>query len=97
MAGKRKMTGLARFLLAMIIIVPGAYIGASYINGEDGIENVKKIIGLSPSEKNTEEGKSRDTDSPKDACELQLNSLKKQVKNLRKENERLRAELQEKK
>lgn len=91
---KRKITGFARFILALIIIVPGAYIGASYMNGEDGIENVKRLIGLSSSE-NKETSNSTESSNPStDTCELQLNSIKKQVKNLRKENENLRAEVE---
>ena len=89
MAGKRKMTGFARLLLALIIIVPGAYIGASYMSGEDGIENVKKLVGLSHS-KHTE---TTTPNKEENTCELQVNSLKKQVKNLRLENERLRKEI----
>ena len=47
MARRRlRITGFARFLFAMIFIVPAAYIGASYINGEDGIENIKELVGL---------------------------------------------------
>lgn len=41
---KLRITGFARFLMAMIFIVPAAYIGASYINGEDGIENIKQLF-----------------------------------------------------
>ena len=90
MAAKFKMTGFARFLLALIVIIPGAYIGASYIKGEDGIENAKKLIGISNTSKaptNTSADKDNNT------CELQVKSLQKQVKNLREENERLRSEI----
>ncbi len=94
MAGKRKMTGFARLLLALIIIVPGAYIGASYMSGEDGIENVKKIIGLENAANSTEKKESSKNVAEGSACELQINSFKKQVKNLRYENEKLREEIE---
>jgi TolA-binding protein len=41
---KFKMTGFARFFFAMLILAPLAYIGASYANGEDGIENFKNLF-----------------------------------------------------
>ncbi len=61
MASKKfKLTGFARFFLVMIILAPLAYVGASYANGEDGIENFKNLfkgkISLgtdAPEERNT--------------------------------------------
>lgn len=41
---KFKLTGFARFFFVMIILAPLAYIGASYLNGEDGIENIKNLF-----------------------------------------------------
>ena len=46
MPRRRKMTPFARFLIAMIIFAPLAYIVASYVNGKDGIEEFKKLIGI---------------------------------------------------
>ncbi len=47
MARRRKsqMTVTSRFLIFLIIFAPLAYIGASFINGEDGIQNIKNIFG----------------------------------------------------
>lgn len=39
-----KVTGFTRFLLIMVILVPMAFIIASYYNGKDGIEELKKLI-----------------------------------------------------
>jgi len=44
MRSKYKMTGFARFLIFLMIFTPMAYIGASYYNGEDGLEKVKTFI-----------------------------------------------------
>ncbi len=44
---KFKLTGFARFFIAMLFIAPMAYLGASYYNGQDGIENIKVLLGLS--------------------------------------------------
>lgn len=41
---KFRLTGFARFLFMMIVLAPLAYIGASYYNGEDGIQNIKNIF-----------------------------------------------------
>ena len=41
---KFRLTGFARFLLIMIILAPLAFIGASYYNGENGIENFKNLF-----------------------------------------------------
>jgi len=46
MARKLKTTPFARFLIAMLFIVPLAFIGASYYNGEDPIQMIKDKLGL---------------------------------------------------
>lgn len=43
---KFKMTGFARFFIFMIIAAPTIFLGASYYNGEDGIQNLKNLIGI---------------------------------------------------
>lgn len=47
MAGnKLRVTGFTRFLLFMMIVVPAAFLGASYYNGEDGIQKAKDLLGV---------------------------------------------------
>ena len=41
---KFRLTGFARFFLVMIVLAPLAFIGASFYNGEDGIENLKNLF-----------------------------------------------------
>ena len=43
MQKKYKMTGFARFIIFMMFFAPMAYIGASYYNGEDGIQKIKDL------------------------------------------------------
>ncbi|MEL6276404.1 MAG: hypothetical protein AAFQ37_12895 [Bacteroidota bacterium] len=43
---KQKMTGFARLLLFLIIFLPLAFAGASYINNEDPIQKAKEYLGL---------------------------------------------------
>ncbi|MCB0650705.1 MAG: hypothetical protein KDC85_05465 [Saprospiraceae bacterium] len=94
MASKFKLTGFARFFFAMAIIVPLAYFGASYYNGEDGVAKLKKMIGIDlaedthdttdfqpqKEEKKTTENKSNDTEVAR---------LNKRIDELESENERL--------
>lgn len=44
MSSKYKTTPFFRFLLAMIIIVPLAYFGASYYKGQNPVENIKARV-----------------------------------------------------
>jgi hypothetical protein len=42
---KYKLTGFARFFIVMLFLAPIAYLAASYINGEDGISNIREFFG----------------------------------------------------
>lgn len=44
MATRSKMTPIGRLILFLIIIIPAAYAGAAYINGEDPVANFKNLI-----------------------------------------------------
>ena len=46
MAKKVRLTNFARFFIFLVIIVPAAYAAASYINGEDPVQNIKNILKL---------------------------------------------------
>lgn len=43
---KVRMTVFSRFILFMIIVVPSAYFGVSYLRGEDGLANLKEAVGI---------------------------------------------------
>ena len=81
------MTGCARFFLVMIVLAPLAYIGASYFQGEDGIENVKKIFQFGNS--------SEDSDS-KDTYQNASRDLQKQLDKVEKENAELKRQIRQK-
>ncbi len=81
---KFKLTGFARFLLVMIVLAPVAFIGASFYNGEDGIENLKQlfkgnfnfekkemVVEEEPEEEKTEESKALVNKAP---SEVEINS-----------------------
>jgi len=92
---KHKMTGCARFFIALLIIAPLAYLGAAYYNGENGIENIKNLLGINkqeeaPSDEETYKETSidlRKTISEKDA---RIRELEKEVEQLKEENASLK-------
>lgn len=92
MSKKPRMTGFARMLIVLLLLAPVAYIAASYYNGEDGIENIKNILGLS-------EKKEHSTEVPKenDLYKLQdeLNYKDKRIEELELEVEQLKSRLRE--
>ncbi len=55
-----RATGFTRFFLVMLLIAPLAYIGASYYNGENGIENIKRFLNLDKKETSNQSGNAAD-------------------------------------
>jgi hypothetical protein len=47
---KLRMTGFARLLIAMIVILPLAFLGATFIKGGDGLTDLKEMMGISSSD-----------------------------------------------
>ena len=45
MASKFKITGIGRLFIFLIIFAPIAYIGAGFINGENGFDKIKGLFG----------------------------------------------------
>ncbi len=45
MAGKFKITGIGRLFIFLLLFAPIAYIGANFINGENGFDKIKNIFG----------------------------------------------------
>lgn len=50
---KTKITPFARLLLFLIVLLPAAYFGASYYNGEDPVANIKNVLGMEQTESYT--------------------------------------------
>jgi len=61
---KLRMTGFARLLIAMIVILPLAFLGATFIKGGDGLADLKEMLGISNSEEET--AKEKEADLPSD-------------------------------
>jgi cell division protein FtsB len=92
MAGKVKTTGFARFFLIMIIVAPLAYIGASYYNGEDGIEKIKNLFKRGET---TESAEGTKENTGGGGLFGGSSNLSRQIEELRAENEELRERLSE--
>jgi hypothetical protein len=48
-----RVTGFARFFIVMLFVAPLAYLGASYYNGQDGIQNLRTLLKLNKKEVDT--------------------------------------------
>lgn len=95
MASRFKLTGFARFFFALVIIVPLAYFGASYLNGEDGLGNLKKMIGIDLAEDDADDTTTLDQKTEPESKRAtngdnaEIDRLKKRISELEKENEKL--------
>jgi cell division protein FtsL len=93
---KYKITGCAKFFLILLILAPLAYVGASYFNGQDGIQNLKNLLGFG-NETNSNNISVSTTDEASENEIYQLNReverLKKEVEVYESENTRLKREL----
>ena len=78
MAGKFKITGIGRLIIFLLIFAPIAYIGASFINGENGFDKIRNIFSGSDKIEST-------------VGDSDLNSRNEDIiKDLRKENAQLK-------
>ncbi len=89
MGSKYKMTGCAKFFFVLIILAPLAYVGASYYNGQDGIQNIKNLLGMGSEQTRVPSGDETTTD-----LQEQIEKLQKDVKHFEGEAERLKEELE---
>lgn len=98
-----RVTGFTRFFLVMVIVAPIAYLAASYYNGEDGIQNLKNLLGIGErtesaagSSEKPAETKSPDTKTLKEEnlmLKEELEFKSKRVDELLRENEELKRRL----
>lgn len=87
MGKKYKTTGCAKFFLVLVILMPLAYLGASYYNGQDGWANLKGLIGLDSERKEVR------TDSKQAELQDEMADLSKELKRLESENAQLAKDL----
>lgn len=84
-----RVTGFTRFFLVMLLVAPLAYIGASYYNGEDGIQKMKDLLKIGNSSSASEESSSNESKG----TTLNVNEAPSNSANLELENKRLKDEL----
>ncbi len=96
MARRTRLTGFTRFLIVMIFLVPIAYIGASYYNGQDGLENIKNLIGIGKSE--TPAATRDAATNPKGLAKLEerITQLNQRITELELKNGELESQLEQK-
>ena len=86
-----KVTGFTCFMLVMIIVAPLAYIGASYYNGEDGIQNIKNLLNIGDK---TESVKAPASAETVETAETKAVNQSPSAKGLEEEVNRLKEELE---
>lgn len=95
MTKRLRLTGFARFLMVMVILVPAAYIGASYYNGEDGIQNIKQLLGIHSSSSGAASSNTRNSNAPAAGKESETDRLQQRIEALEKENRDLKVQIRD--
>ncbi|MEL7222773.1 MAG: hypothetical protein AAGJ93_15735 [Bacteroidota bacterium] len=87
MATRTKLTPFARLFIFLIILLPIAYGGASYLKGEDPIANVKEMIGGqgASSSSSKSSGSTYNAQDEIDELRSENKKLRQQVKELEKQ------------
>lgn len=75
---KYKTTAFTRLFVFLLILLPILYIVSSYINGEDGLENIKSIFG----KEGTIEEQILEKNKKIDKLEKQIKDLRTEIKTL---------------
>ena len=90
MARRLKTTPFARFLIAMLFIVPLAYFGAALYNGEDPVQMIKDKLGVETT--TSTEVESNSVQQTEDTYDLrqEIDALKERIRELEMENARLK-------
>ena len=96
MANKVRLTGFTRFLLFMIFVVPIAYVGASYYNGEDGLQNIKELLNFGQKTEAVQAETPQSNTNTLD-CQTEIDKLQKRLERRERYIKDLEAELDGKK
>jgi cell division protein FtsB len=88
---KLTLTPFARLFIVLLFAVPLSYIGASYYNGEDGIQNIKNLVGIGQS--TTESVPAAPTNDDSFDLKKENEQLRQQLEDLKRENDQLRQQI----
>ncbi len=88
------MTPFARFLIVMLFVVPLAYFGASWYNGEDPL-NVRQYLGLDGQKNQTEQVTVKaDTQAPEADLQLRIEELELKLQQCQNELDKLKIQVE---
>lgn len=88
------MTPFARFLIVMLFVVPLAYFGASWYNGEDPL-NVRQYLGLEGQQPQTEQVTVKaDDKAPEADLQLRIEELELKLQQCQNELDKLKAQVE---
>ncbi|MEM8584027.1 MAG: hypothetical protein AAGF87_07155 [Bacteroidota bacterium] len=58
MAKRKNLTGFSRLILALLVILPSAFFGAAYYNGEDPVQKFKELVHWEEPQASSNNGRS---------------------------------------
>jgi len=86
MATRTKMTPFAKFFIMLVIVSPLAYMGASYYNGEDGLQNIKNFFSkdskIESVSGNLQDKSKNELIRTIESLERQINALEQRIEQL---------------
>ena len=91
---KPRMTSFARFFIFLLIATPLAFFAASYINGEDGVQTLKGLVGKNDTTEEVRQKETPKTDTKVDKLADELSTCQKRNDDLYDENIQLKKELE---
>ena len=77
MAKKARLTVFSRFIIMMLVVGPLAFLGASYYNGENGMETVKDLFNQG--KEKVSETRTNRTDKTDEAATYKIRKLEEDV------------------
>ena len=92
---KYKLTGCARFFIALIIIGAIAFFAATYLSDGDGVKKIQDWLGELNSDSPKTEQLRSSSSSEIDKLTKQIESLEKEIDQLKKENKWLQQQNEE--
>ncbi|MBT8221092.1 MAG: hypothetical protein KJP00_14785 [Bacteroidia bacterium] len=86
MATRTKITPLAKFIIMLIVVSPLAYLGASYYNGEDGLQNIREFISkkenVETANENLQEKSKKELIETIELMEMKIDQLEQRIEQL---------------
>ncbi len=94
---KKKMTAFSKLLIFLLISTPVLFLGISYATGQDGIGNVKSMLGLSEKTQKTSKSYAPPPSisiEERDEMYKQIEEMKRQLRDKNEEIKELQSEVE---